>query len=79
MTQCSDCLYSRAVDGAGGPARVCCRKSPEMVHYNPYAVTQPVPTWPLVHDDDWCGEYAPIAATREPGPPEPGPLPGPAP
>ena len=68
MTQCSDCLYSRAVDGVSGPARTCRRKSPEVVHYQPYAGVQSLPTWPLVHDDDWCGEYAPLARTIEPGP-----------
>ena len=61
VEQCLNCEFydrrnARPTDGRGAMRGQCRRHSP---HLNPLSAKRYLVegVWPLVHDDDWCGEW----------------------
>lgn len=56
---CINCRYSRPMEWWDENRAKCCRTAPKpgetSVHYA---------AWPMVHHDDWCGEWAPREAAQ---------------
>ena len=64
MEKCLNCQFfdrrnARATDGRAAMWGQCRRHSP---HLNPLSVKSYLVegVWPLIRDDDWCGEWAPM-------------------
>lgn len=67
MKNCSNCVYMDVtiiqfedVDGET-PHSICRRFPPQMIAIEESASTY----WPLVHDEEWCGEWAQSESTSQ--------------
>ncbi len=66
-TTCATCSFAFAALAINADFRECRHHSPQQSPKGPNAF------WPVVHETNWCGDWAPTTAT-----PDPGAFPGPA-
>ena len=65
MDTCKDCLYYHMV--------TCRRNAPQAITMGPLDrpyqsrnTTYAIAAWPMVHEDDWCGEFKRTDAAPQP-------------
>jgi hypothetical protein len=54
--KCGNCRFWEMFPDPNGPG-VCRRHAPRPKMTASMSVTKTTATWPITHDDDWCGEY----------------------
>ena len=61
VAYCQGCLFFETLSGRAGAGRGLCRQqAPHVISWDEQVLGGnqiPIALWPVVHEEDWCGEF----------------------